>query len=546
MVNFLNRTGGLTLRSALVVFLLIIPVLLSIQSLELINKRDKNWYGGGYDPSYAYLYNSLNVARFRVPGHHDHPGTPMQIIGAVVLQSAWLMNPYGGETLTEAVIKQPEHYLKILNSSVAILGSVSLLILGLFLFWSTKNIWYALLLQAIPFISNLILYNGFVRITQESVLMISCLAMAAFTLHWYFNNKEYSEHYFIKGFGIISGFGIASKLTFLPLMLIPFVIYLGKKQRIKLLKVTAVTFIICTIPIILRYPNMGWWFIKLFIFSGLYGTGKIQVIEPTNYIQSLKDLFSGEPLYMKAYLILTLFLIVSLLIKKFKAKPLLTPAYKVLIAIFLVQTAGFLITAKHPKLSYLLPYECITPVAVIIMIHIFNSGFKNKMIIKFTTALISVYLIIITINYGRSALGSLFDPEDNQKYEQAWQTALNLSKGGAIIGVNPGSSPIAATFFSNVYSRDRYSQKLSEIYPDYYIFDTYGNRLISWNYDTISLGTLAKKYHNRVVIVGENLDSIVSSLTKENPYTFKIIPIHKTEVAVLANESGIKEQGQID
>lgn len=540
MINTNHKSTRVIFATSIVV-LLFIPSLILIESLHYIKLRDKNWYMSGYDPSYAYLYNSLNIARFKIPGHYDHPGTPMQIYGAAVLQTAWMINPYGGNNLTEAVIQQPEYYLSILNSSVAVLGAIALFAAGLVVFILTGNLWFGLLIQATPYISNLILYNAFLRITQENVLMISSLAMAVYTLHWYFSTEKNKVQNFSKGFGIISGIGIASKVIFFPLMIIPLIVLDGNRDRIRYLKITVITFIISTIPIILRYPNMGWWLVKLFFYSGMYGTGKIQVLEPVNYISALQGLFLGEYLYSKAYLILTIILVIAILILKLKGKSLKVPELKVLVAIFLVQSAGFLITAKHPKLAYLLPYECITGAAFIIIIHNFRTILKSTFLLKLIIPSLSLILILITINYGRLTFKRLFKSDDNYKYEKTWQTAINSSRGGALIGINPGPTPIAATFFANAYSSDRYAGLLSRIYPHYYIFDTYRNRLVNWNYDTLTIESLAVKYSSKIVIMGEDVDQLIDSLNVSSEFNFTKIPTEKAEIAILNNGTGIRK-----
>ncbi len=173
------------------ILLLIIPVLLSVTSVQTINNRGKVWYNGDYDPAYAYLYNSLNISKGLAPGHYDHPGTNMQILGAIVLKASWILDHHGSENLTESVLKDPEHYLRVMNFFVAFFAAGIILILGIIVLKFSDNIWYALLFQATPFISGLILYTGLTRLSQESMLMISSLTLAAFTVSWYFNREKY-------------------------------------------------------------------------------------------------------------------------------------------------------------------------------------------------------------------------------------------------------------------------------------------------------------------------------------------------------------------
>ncbi len=496
----------------LVSLLFLIPILLMVTSITTIRVQEKSWYGSGYDPSYAYLYNSLNMARFRMVGHIDHPGTTMQVIGGVILQTAWIIDPYGGKNLTEAVLSEPEHYLRILNTGVAVLGALSLLIAGIFVATSCRNIWYALLLQTIPFLSGLILYNGFLRISQESVLMIASVVMAAYILFWYFKNSSFHEKSFVTGFGIITGFGIASKVIFIPLMLIPLIIFSTNKNRIRYLIVSALGFVFFTIPIIPMYPNMAWWFINLFIHSGIYGQGATSIIDQSNYLSDLKGIVIGEPLYLAIYIMTLIALATLVFARFFWKKSYDKPATLIFIGVILTETFGFLIVAKHPKLAYLLPYECISIVGVILVIHLFTRYIKNHWIRNLLTGIIVIPFILFTVKYGIKSKEELYSVSKNWKYEEAWRTASQVGVGWAVIGVNPGPSPIAANYFANVYSKNRYSKMLYKIYPDQYIFDSYKNLLLNWNYDTLSFDEIMNKYQGKIAIIG---DSYQMGMTKD-------------------------------
>lgn len=494
--------------------LLILPVLIAVSSFRSIDKRDKDWYGADYDPSYAYLYNALNMARFRQVGHFDHPGTPMQVIGGVVLQVAWMVKPFGGNTLTEAVLKEPEHYLGILNRSVAVLGALTVLIAGLVTRLFTRNIGYALVVQAAPFISGIILYNSFIRISQESVLMMASLAMAVCLLYGYFKQSVQ-----VKWLSIISAFGLASKVIFMPLMLLPMLLVESKKLRLEYLKRTVLYFLVFTLPIILLYPRMGWWFIRLFIYSGTYGSGEMNIVDAGSYIHNLTGLLTGQPVYFILYLTTFAAFIVLALIRLFRNLCYDKPATKLLFGIFLVQTIGFLITAKHPKLAYLLPYQIIAVTAAVILIRLIVDALQKASkapassvsVASFTGLIMCLGIVMILLKNGLNEKEFLQAGDYNLQYKEAWQTALKAADGGAVIGINPGPSPIAAMFFGNVYTRDRYSRQLQHLYPNFYIFDSYGKQLINFNYDTLNLAMLSQK-HGKIVITGSDVDAEIPHL----------------------------------
>ncbi len=511
--------------------LFIIPIILLVSSINVIEKRGKNWYGGGYDPSYAYLYNSLNIARFRLPGHADHPGTTMQITGAIILQAAWMVNPYGGENLTEAVISEPEHYLRILNISSAIIAAACVLFVGWLTLSVTSNIWLALIMQITPFISGLILYQAFLRISQENMLFVSSMVLSAFTLYWYYKHQEKKPGYFATGFGIIAGFGLVSKITFLPLLAIPLLLINTRVHLIKFIKVTVISFVAFTIPIIMLYPHMAWWFLNLFLHSGIYGTGEKTIFDASAYLVSLKGLLTGEPVYFALYLITFISLLALLLLRIIKKTYINKPLTLILLGTFIVQTAGYIITAKHPKLYYLLPYICTSGLVIVLLIDLITKSLKPRL--RFViSGTIAIPLVVLAIDYGFTSRDKYYYTHSLNKYDQAWETAITEAKGGAIIALNPGPSPIAASYFANAYSRSRYTALLQETYPDYYIYDTYKGELVDWSGQPFSIDDLMIKYNDNVVLIGHNIDPVIENLTTNNTFEFNKVWTEQAVVAV--------------
>lgn len=41
-------------------------------------------------PECVYLVNALNFAMFKTVGHYDHPGTPLQLLGAIIIKTGYL------------------------------------------------------------------------------------------------------------------------------------------------------------------------------------------------------------------------------------------------------------------------------------------------------------------------------------------------------------------------------------------------------------------------------------------------------------------------
>ena len=478
-----------------------LPLLLFFTSLHTIKEREKVWYGAGYDPEYAYLFNSLNVATFRLVGHFDHPGTPMQVYGALVLQGSWLFHPKG-ESLTQAVLSNPEAYLRLLNIATALLTALSILIAGSFTLRRTRNLWYAIILQLIPFISGFILYNAFARITQEAMLMIASLALATALVDWLVNSTPEKESGYIKAFGIISGFGMASKILFAPLLIIPFLLLSNFKARKKYILFTIGAFVVFTLPIVTLYPNMAWWVIKLFIFTGQYGSGEIGLVDTFSYPQNLWWIFKANPILSTVFVAGLFLLIMEFVIKRAVKAPMQSKTVRLLAAVVAAIGLGYLIVAKQPKESYLLPYEMIASVLLVLLI--FQAGKLNirKRFRPWIPALLTFAFAASIVPSGLAAKKEIYSSDKNPMWETSWLAAEAASKKSIRIFAHPASSPVAALFFGNAYSHWRYTEILKNLYPDTYLYNIAENKIVDWDNSPVNTAELFKPGRNRILIQG--------------------------------------------
>ena len=537
-----KKTGQHLLTSAI---LLLIPLLLFITSLQTIQSRDKVWYGGGYDPEYAYLFNALNMARFRLVGHIDHPGTTMQMAGGIVLEGAWLADKRG-ENLTQAVLSEPEHYIRILNVTSAIIGSLSLFVLAFLFYYRTQNVWYSLLLQLTPFVSGFLLFNGFTRVTQEVMLMVAAFAMATAALIWLFDPHQKESRRYILLFGIISGFGMASKVLFVPLMIIPFILIEPFKSKIKFVLVSLGSFILFTLPIIRLYPNMLYWFYRLFIHSGQYGAGEKAVIDTSKYFGELLNLIKINPVLAIIVGLSVLVLIVFLLKCRFHKDRSFPPMAKLLLAVVLAQAAGYLLIAKQPKAAYLLPYESVVAINLVIMLHGLVSMFRWKWLRSMISALLVLMFMIILIPNSLAKKRSLYNTNHNPLWEQTWQAASSSLGRTAVITTNPGISPVPALYFGNAYSRSRYANELKQIYPNFYINDYYKGHVVDWSGNVVNFPELYKKYNGQIYHLGMKSQSkvFIDSMKNSAP-EFQFQKVYKNDRLEIISPWKKDEQQQL-
>ena len=261
----------------------VIPLVLFIFSQILIDIKGPFYLGWNSDPDYAYLLNSVNLLHLDLPGHYDHPGTPMQEYGAVVILIRYLFVHFinGVDSMHLDVLSHPEVYLHWINSSLILLLGISLYFSGSLVYKFSKNLYLALLTQSIPFLfSSLLLSTS--RVTPEPLMMV-CVSLLSilFIFEYYQKDVPFSSIKSNVIFGGLIGLGIASKVTLTPLILLVF-LPPAKKLKITVMLSAGLSFFVFTLPIFPLYLKMIDWLKDLLIHKGIYGGGKWACLRWTN------------------------------------------------------------------------------------------------------------------------------------------------------------------------------------------------------------------------------------------------------------------------
>ena len=236
------------------------------------------YYLFSIDPDYTYLFNGLNLAHLNFPTHIDHPGTPLQLLVCIVLRVVHLFhNP--SWPIDKDVFTNSEFYLKSIVIVIFSLVVIAHFILGKWVYKSTKKMTTAIFLQATPFVSTTVLCL-FNRILVEHLLIFWLFLIIPFFIAYIFddntpNKKNFVENLtdkYVIGFSILMSLGIATKITFFPVAVIPLILLNGNKKIIYF-GYTMVAFSIFAFPIFHQWVYFRNWVEGLLIHSGQYGTG---------------------------------------------------------------------------------------------------------------------------------------------------------------------------------------------------------------------------------------------------------------------------------
>lgn len=310
------------------------------------------WMWHTADPSYFYLFDALNLAQFTWPGHPFHPGTPVQVIGAVVLKAA---HPFlSNADLVDVVLDAPEAHLQLIGRVIVAVQAIALFVVGAIVYSLTRRHILAVLLQASPLFSMVIFKNTY-HVKPEAFLIIVMLTFIAIALgalrHRTFDGPTRARYAI--GFGLIAGIGIATKLTAAPIFLAP-VFLLGGFRPVLIYGVSAVvTLAVCLLPaagsLDLFFSFAG----STISHTGAYGSGGAGLIDlaryPADLFTILKRPAAGVPILLSL-------LILTVARRRKKSGGIFpSPETRMLAGIGLAIFAQALAVAKQPTANYMVP-----------------------------------------------------------------------------------------------------------------------------------------------------------------------------------------------
>lgn len=226
--------------------LLIIPTLLVLVSMWLKEARGPYWLGTNSDPAYAYLFNGLGLLHLYSPTHISHPGTPLQMLCAAVIGVRQFF--FGKGFLVEDVLRNPEAYLGLSQAVLIFLYSGALLAVGWVTLLLTQNLAGALLIQATPFLS-LSAVRETTDVRPESLQLTLVILFVGLLLCGLRNPSSRGMKYLSASCGLLVGIMAATKITALPLVVLPLLILPSNQNRLQYVLMAIGGCLISVLPI---------------------------------------------------------------------------------------------------------------------------------------------------------------------------------------------------------------------------------------------------------------------------------------------------------
>jgi hypothetical protein len=516
----------------------IIPALFLIATFKLTRANGPQWLPPGFENSYSYLLNSLLVVKGQPPYHIDHPGTTTQVFGAIVLRTCSLKS---ADELIDSVLRDPERYTGYIHRALLIFTFLSAWICPWITAVLLRNYIFGLLIQApILFFQSVLSFGAWfcsdlmvVPFCIASVC-VCCLDMAPSRAV----EKDHSGRGRAAGrtrinllikvpalsilSGLVCAFGIVTKLTFFPLVLISLLLSRSWKSLIAFAAAFALGLAAALLPIYSQLPRLGDWIMKLATHSGEYGSGSVGLPQSGDYLNGILTLLADEPLVAIIFIAATITILVLLLGTTTDNRPSSAILLQVTIRLFAGQLISFLALAKHPYGSnYLIPLCLGTGLNLVCLLYalrISGSSVTGKLLGS------CVLIGLLALGFGNFAISTpkTYAEAQRQMIEELrlYRHAQQLTKNDTRVDYYFSDSPEYALSFGNDIAGRFFSPILARLYPNVLFLNTFTGRFQTFSQFEIPPVQIQKRYDD-LYFLGD--PTYFPSGTGFDPKTFETI-----------------------
>jgi len=429
------------------------------------------WLQINVDPTYAYLTNGLLLATGRAAAHTDNPGTPVQLLGAVTIRVAHLLTGRG--ELEEDVLARPERYLAAMRLVLVMVFVATVAVCGVLALRVTGSLAVALLLQATPFLTVRPI-TDLTKVKPEPLLMSIVVLMAALVAVCLLAPARLSGWRRVIAFGLLCGAGMATKVTMLPLLIVPFAVLRSWLQRAGYLTVTVATFFAITVPATVSIRKFFRFITRYATHTEAYGRGDEAILPPDLLSHRLPSLITKLAVEEWVFLgpLLASFAVViavPMLRRLADLDPRQQTAWRVLALLVVAGAGSLLLVAKNPGVPerYLVPTFAIAglmPVAMSVLAGPGCLGLQRAVRRSAGVALVAAAGIHFVIGI-RSDMRYLRRSRDASLSRQAGAEAAAAGVPCTLVQTTRSSTRERALHFGNQIAGRRFGATLDRLYP---------------------------------------------------------------------------------
>jgi hypothetical protein len=349
--------------------LLILPIIYAFFCIHISNKTEHAFIKT-VDPEYIHLMSSINLAEGNVNIQSiESPGTPLYVLGAITSKvTCWVSS---SDSLKEDFISNPEKYIDVLRAVLLLLTSFSLFILG-YIVQKVSHSWFtSMLFQFAPFLSLDIMLTSTI-LTPDHFLIIVMLLYMAVLFNYIHQDKNTDDLKSALYFSLFTALGCATKITFLPLAILPMFILSNTKQKLVFILSTGLLSPLFAFTAAFQYERFFTWVKGLIFHAGNYGTGEEKIISSTSFVSNLEKIISSEI----PFIVISLLLLICVFLIVIKKKN--SPQNKMLIGLICTFILHIILVSKHFAIRYLTPSILLGVLGIYLLVLFFSHTKKMQ------------------------------------------------------------------------------------------------------------------------------------------------------------------------
>ncbi len=441
--------------------LFIIPLVVAVSAVFFRQAGGPFWLGPNFDPSYIYLMNSLYLLDGITPIFVDHPGTTAQLLGAAVIKC--LTIGLTSAQRLDRVITDPEYFLHAIHYLFIALFVLSLLAVGWYGYRRTKDVLFALFLQLPAFFYFTVIPDEqpvMVNVNSEALLITFLNIFILFLLRWYDGSPEEDPKNIIY-LAVVSALALTTKVTFLPLIIIPHLLIPRWKGRLYYVVTAAAAWFVITVPIIPRYGKILSWLETLLLKTGSHGSGPAGFDPAAVWGMMLSYALMNPALF--GILGFAFLAFIMQFLNKEKPQRFFQWLGVLLIACLM----QWVMASKQGSPRYIIPTVGLSGLLFGVLYHYCTRQFRWK------TTWFAVVFLLLSIQLSFAAVKHYQMVKDlNQELLQFSQKITAQYRDCIICGYYQSSSPMTALDFGDdCFGYKKYNRQMQAKYPDAYFYN---------------------------------------------------------------------------
>lgn len=377
-----------------------LPVVTAAFALVLGHAAGPFWLWPNIDPDYFYLFGAIKIATLESSALIYHPGVTVQALGAAVLKA---MHPSaGGDAFVAAVLGDPERHLRVIGGTFIALNALGQIALGWVGFRAMGSMPAAMLLQTAPLLSSLILKNAF-HVKPEALLILATMALIGVAA--YAMKPGTVENHRVRlavAFGAVAGFAGATKVTALPVFVLPLFVLATPAAIGIYITAGALSLLVFTLPVAQSYPMLATWLGDVVRASGPHGHGGAAPFDAVAYAGEAFRMLRRPPMGIVCLLGIAVLALAAWRTRQGRALP--SVDVRLLAGTVLAQAVQAVVVAKQPWGQYMIPSYMLSALILATILRLLPEMLPDRVAIRARVAALGVIVAIaLTVGAGASA-----------------------------------------------------------------------------------------------------------------------------------------------